>query len=124
MSGLNESGDDGLDGIDEEALIEALKTKGLEDPETLEMLQQWTALAEAERDQFPTGPQAEEAGVDLEIRRATLYSKANLHADGEDLAQNAWLEALSLAEAIQEPPQKERLVAKVVQAAGQCGYRF
>lgn len=34
MNGLNESPDDALDEIDEGALIEALKTKGLDDLET------------------------------------------------------------------------------------------
>lgn len=122
MSGLNESGDDGLDGIDEGALIEALKTKGLQDPEAQDMLQRWMDSAEAERDQL--GSHDEEVGIDFKIRVATLYSKADLRIDGELLADEEWREAWDFANRFMDAGQRERLLAKVVQAAGQCGYRF
>lgn len=122
MSGLNESGDDGLEGIDEEALIEVLKTKGLQDPEAQEMLQRWMDTAEAERDQL--GSHDEEVGIDFKIRVATLYSKADLHIDGELLADEEWREAWDFANRFMDASQRERLLAKVTQAAGQCGYRF
>jgi len=55
-------------------LIEALRTKGIEDKETLEMLIAWTEKKEQEVERIGT----REAQLDFEIDRAELYREAGL----------------------------------------------
>ena len=108
----------------EEELIEDLKQNGLDKPAVVARLGQWTDLAEAERDQIERGPLAQDAGVDHSIRVATLYSNAKLTSNGDDLADEAWIDAYSLAKHVEEKTRQERLMSKVVLAAKAYGYNF
>ncbi|MBX4200355.1 hypothetical protein KW790_02770 [Candidatus Parcubacteria bacterium] len=68
-----------------EILIEALKTKGLEDPETREMLIKWTEDKENEVEREGT----RDAQINFELERAQLYLDAGYTDDAMQTLKDA-----------------------------------
>ena len=67
-------------------LIDALKSKGVENPETFELLQQWTKQKE-EKVRTP------EEAIELNRKRARLYVEAGYVQEGLDVLESARMQA-------------------------------
>ncbi|MDB5254052.1 MAG: hypothetical protein JWL80_118 [Parcubacteria group bacterium] len=105
-------------------IAEALKTKGIEDPETGELLIAWTEKKEAET--FADGSVT--AQVQFEIERGKLFIEAgptpafqanalSSFRRGLYEAEGAKYSAMDLAEKTSDPEEKEKLLAGVKQLA-------
>jgi hypothetical protein len=85
---------------EKQALIDVLKTKGLEDPESKELMIAWCEKKEAE----VTAEGSREAQINFEIERAELYQESG----NAEYAMSAFEDALMIAvnEGMEELVQK------------------
>jgi len=67
-------------------LIDALKSKGVEDPETFKLLQKWTKQEER-RGNSP------EASIELNLKRGRLYIEAGYVQEGLEVLESARMQA-------------------------------
>ncbi len=75
--------------VSDKSVIDMLKEKGLEDSESLALLDSWTTERQAELDKRFT----QQGHVDMEIRRAKIYRDAGY----EQHAREAFTDAIDLA---------------------------
>ena len=74
--------------LDQE-LIDTLKSKGVEDPETFQLLQRWTEQEEKKVAVLDTP----EAPIEFNRRRARLYVEAGYIQEGLDVLESAHMQA-------------------------------
>ena len=67
-------------------LIDALKSKGVENPETFQLLQKWTRQEER-RGNSP------EASIELNLKRGRLYIEAGYIEEGLEVLESARMQA-------------------------------
>lgn len=77
--------------ITDEEVIEALRMKGKEDPETHALLLKWTKQNEAEANKVNTS----KANIECTIKQALLYKEAGYIAEALESLENAQLAAFN-----------------------------
>jgi hypothetical protein len=71
--------------VERSVLVDALKTRGIEDSETRELLIRWTEEQERKVEELRT----REAQIQFEINRAELYIDSGFHDEGRGALEDA-----------------------------------